>query len=75
MVTGAVAAIVYGEPRLTSDIDFLVASCGTLRNGGSRRRDIRAMLRALGQAIDRPNLLAHIRQLGLNTEWARIEAA
>jgi len=24
MVTGAVAAIVYGEPRLTNDIDFVI---------------------------------------------------
>ncbi len=165
MVTGAVAAIVYGEPRLTNDIDLVVALAERevarleaafdpsefyvpptetliaeaqrplgghfnvihgatalkadmyvagadplhawaferrrqivvagetiwlappeyvmlrklqyLRDGGSdkHRRDVRAMLRELGDAIDRPALLAHIRQLGLNAEWTSIGVA
>ena len=65
-VTGSVAAIFYGEPRLTHDVDFVV-----YREGGSEKhlRDIRSMLAVSGDQLDRSALNAWLQRCGLQAEW------
>lgn len=53
-ITGSVAASVYGEPRLTADIDVVLLL---------HARDIRFMLAAT--SIDRPFVAAQVKRLGL----------
>lgn len=77
MATGAVAAIIYGDPRLTNDVDLVVE----LTDGDAERlsekhvRDVRAMLRVLGDSLDRPALLERLERLGLRELWAGVERA
>ena len=66
LVSGSVAAMLYGEPRVSHHIYY--------REGGSEKhlRDIRAMLAISGDLLDRPALLDWITRFGLETEWRRM---
>jgi hypothetical protein len=82
MITGGAAAIVYGEPRLTNDLDLVVAMAPTdatrvaeaLADGGGDRhlRDIRRMLDRALVPLDREALDQFVRQLDLTDTWHRV---
>jgi hypothetical protein len=69
-ITGSVAASIYGEPRLTADIDVIVLL---------RVEDIAALRAAFPEdsssvplaatAVDRPFVEAQVTRLGLQAQW------
>jgi hypothetical protein len=56
--------------------DVILHKLRFVQQGASDRhlRDIRAMLRVLGDSIDRPALARDVAELGLTAEWAAMEA-
>lgn len=81
MVTGATAAIVYGQPRLTNDLDVVLALRGEyvivrkleyFREGGSSKHpaDIRAMLATT--EVDLSAIESWVERLGLTRQWTEI---
>ena len=60
VVTGSVASMIYGEPRLTLDVKPI--------------RDIRAML-ASDPPLDRGSLADELRRRGLDGAWNRVTEA
>ena len=72
IVSGSVAAILYGEPRLTHDVDFVVFLKN--REGGSEKhlRDIRSMLAVSADQLDRVALDEWIGRRGLGPEWNQV---
>src|SRR5262249_23231308 len=81
MVTGGFAAIVYGEPRLTNDVDVVIAlnpeqmKLRYYRESGSDRhlRDIAAMRQISGDLIDTETLENWIERLGLSNTWRDVQ--
>lgn len=92
MVAGGVAAIVYGEPRFTQDVDIVAALhpsnasafAGLFPDsdfyrfrfqGASERhlRDVRAMLRVLGDTVDVAALQHEADVMGLSAQWEEME--
>ncbi len=67
MIAGGVAAIVYGEPRVTLDILH--------QQGASIRHlhDIRSTLRVLGESVDTTELRTEASDLGLDMQWREME--
>ena len=53
MATGSIASVIYGEPRMTYDID-LVVQLQFYEEGGSEKhiRDIKSMLQISGEDVD-----------------------
>lgn len=70
MVSGSVASMVYGEPRLTSAIDIL-RKLEYYREGKSQKHilDIRGMLEVSGDKLDMDLLRRQIQDMGLSREW------
>ena len=84
LVTGSVAATLYGEPRVTHDIELVVELSAThrdalpgifpaeefYREGGSPKhlRDIRSMLAVSSELIDLVTLEDWVRRRGLQVE-------
>ena len=64
VVSDSVAAVFYGEPRLTHD------------EGGSEKhlRDIRAMLAVSGSQLDRSALNEWIARRGVEAEWRQVSS-
>jgi hypothetical protein len=60
MVSGSVAAIIYGAPRLTNDTDE------------KHLRDIRSMLDASLALIESAELEQHIAERGLQEAWKQV---
>jgi len=56
--------------------DVILHKLRFVRQGASDRhlRDVRAMLRVLGDSIDRDALVRDVAELGLTAEWAAMEA-
>ena len=73
IVTGSVAAILYGKPRLTNDVDFVVFQ-KFFRKGGSEKhlRDIRAMPAVSSDLVNLSELEEWIVRRELAVEWNRI---
>jgi hypothetical protein len=83
MVTGGFAAVVYGHPRLTLDVDLVVRFAPIeyvivnklryFQMGGSDRhlRDVARMMEISGADIDPPTLDRWIASRGLGAEWAK----
>jgi hypothetical protein len=64
-----------GEPVWTAPPEYVILrKLQYRRDGGSDKhvQDIRAMLRTLGDRLDRETLHAAVRQLGLEEEWAQL---
>ena len=79
IVSGSMAAILYGEPRLTHDVDFVVSLVRKLeyyREGGSEKhlRDIRSMLAVSAEQLDHVALDEWIGRRGLGPEWNQVRA-
>jgi hypothetical protein len=64
MVSGSVAAILYGELRLTHDVDFVV-----LLRSEDIDRLLRSMVTVSGEEIDRGTLEKWIRRQGVEAQW------
>lgn len=84
IVSGSVAAILYGEPRLTHDVDFVIflrledvrrlrqmfPSPEFFREGGSEKhlRDIRAMLAVSGVEVNHSDLEEWVDRCGVEAD-------
>ena len=62
MITGSVASIVYGEPRMTHDIDLVMESEKHLH-------DIKGILSISADHINFEELEKRVESLGLSQEW------
>ena len=62
MVTGAAASIIYGEPRLTHDIDLVVEM---------READAGQIVHAF--PLDMKTLLEKMEEYGLTKEWEKVQ--
>ena len=67
MITGSVASIVYGEPRMTHDIDLVMES-------EKHIRDIQGILSVSANDIDFEELEKRVEFLGLSKEWQLVSA-
>ncbi len=76
MVSGSLASIYYGEPRLTMDVDLVLWKLEFFREGGGDKhlRDIRGMLLVNPENIDQVMLEGACDELGLAKEWKRAQA-
>ena len=81
MVVGSIASMVYGEPRLTHDMDLVIDVVASdtrklefFRQRGSEKhlRDIRGILAET--RVDESYLSSWVANLRLEEEWMRVGA-
>ena len=88
MVTGSVAAMLYGEPRLTHDVDgtsiwiappeyVILRELQYFQEGGAPKHlsDIAAMLLQSGDLIDLGAVDQRANEMGLSEAWSRARQA
>ncbi len=75
MVTGATAAILYGQPRVTNDLDVVLRKLEYYREGRSTKHpaDIRTIVEITG--VDEALMTPWLARMGLNALWQEISAA
>jgi len=75
IVTGATAAILCGQPRVTNDLDVVLRKLEYYREGCSTKHpaDIRAIVEITG--VDEALVAPWLARMGLSPLWQEVKAA